>query len=66
MAAPWHRFADKVLVAHNTADELIDMCIRKVLPDLEETVRSTREAMLSRVDLQSAQINQMLQEGLAL
>ncbi|KAN0081936.1 hypothetical protein V8E54_003234 [Elaphomyces granulatus] len=54
MAAPWHRFADKVLV------------IRKVLPDLEETVRSTREAMLSQVDLQYVQINQMLQEGLAL
>jgi hypothetical protein len=59
----WRCFADNVLVAHNTADEPINMRIRKVLPDLEETVCSTREAVLFQVDLQSAQINQTLQEA---
>ncbi|KAN0084761.1 hypothetical protein V8E54_001228 [Elaphomyces granulatus] len=47
----WRCFADNVLVAHNTADEPINMRIRKVLPDLEETVCSTREAVLFQVDL---------------
>jgi hypothetical protein len=61
----WRRFADNVLVAHNTAEEPMDMRIRKVLPDIEETLRSSREAVLSRVDLQSAQVNQTLQEGFA-
>lgn len=61
----WRRFADEVLVAHNTAEEPINMRIRKVLPDLEETVRSTREAVLSRVDLHSAKVNRTLQEGLS-
>ena len=62
----WRPFADEVLIAHNTAEEPMDMRIRKVLPDLEETVRSTREAVLSRVDLHSAKVTCALQEGLAL
>ena len=38
--------------------------IRNVLPDLEETVCSTREAVLSRVDLQSTQLlTRTLEEG---
>jgi hypothetical protein len=61
----WRSFADDVLVAHNTAEEPINMRIRSVLPDLEETVRSTREAVLSRVDLQSTQVNRTLEEGFA-
>jgi hypothetical protein len=59
----WRRFADDVLVAHNIAEEPIDMRIRKVLPDLEETVRSTREAVLARVDFHAANINVTLREG---
>jgi hypothetical protein len=59
----WRRFADDVLVAHNTAEEPIDMRIRRVLPDLEEAVRSTREAVLARVDLHSAHTNLALREG---
>jgi hypothetical protein len=61
----WRSFADDVLVAHNTAEEPMNMRIRNVLPDLEETVRSTREAVLSRVDLQSTQVNRTLEEGFA-
>jgi transcriptional activator of glycolytic enzymes GCR1 len=41
------------------------MRVRKVLPDLEETVRSTRQAVLARVDLHSANINLTVREGLA-
>ena len=52
----WRPFANDVLVAHNTADEPMNMSIRNALPDLEETVRLTREAVLSRVDLQSRSI----------
>jgi hypothetical protein len=59
----WRRFADDVLTAHNIAEEPIDMRIRKVLPDLEETVRSTREAVLARVDLHAANINLTVREG---
>jgi hypothetical protein len=39
------------------------MRIRRVLPDLEEAVRSTREAVLARVDLHSAHTNLALREG---
>jgi len=38
----WRPFADQVLIAHNTAEEPMDMRIRNVLPDLEETVRAVR------------------------
>jgi hypothetical protein len=61
----WRRFADAVLVAHNTAEEPMDMRVRRVLPDLEETVRSTREAVLARVDLHSANFDLALREGFA-
>lgn len=61
----WRRFADDVLVAHNMAEEPIDMRIRKVLPELEEAVRLTREAMLSRVDLRSAGTDHILRDGFA-
>jgi hypothetical protein len=56
-------FADDILVAHNTAEEPVNMRIRNALPDLRETVRSTREVVLSRVDLRSAKINRTLEEG---
>jgi hypothetical protein len=61
----WRSFADRVLVAHSIAEEPMDMRIRKVLPDIEETLRSTRAAVLARVDLHSVNINHTLQEGLA-
>ena len=41
----------------------VNMRIRNALPDLRETVRSTREVVLSRVDLRSAKINRTLEEG---
>ncbi|KAJ5904866.1 short-chain dehydrogenase [Penicillium subrubescens] len=61
----WRRFADAVLVAHNTAEEPMDMRVRRVLPTLEETMRSTREAVLARVDLHSASVELALREGFA-
>ena len=42
----------------------MDMRIRKVLPDIEETLRSSREVVLSRVDLQSAQVKGKIRSGL--
>ena len=56
----WRQFADEVLVAHNTAEEPINMRIRKVLPEIEETIRSTRDAVLSRVEVNSAKVHEKL------
>ena len=61
----WRCFADDVIVAHNTAEEPINMRIRKVLPELEEAVRLTRDAMLARVDLRSTGTDHVLQEEFA-
>jgi hypothetical protein len=61
----WRRFADAVLVVHNRAEEPMDMRVRRSLPDLEESMRSTREAVLARVDLRSANIDPTLREGFA-
>src|SRR2546423_734255 len=61
----WRRFADDVIVAHNTAEEPINMRIRKVLPELEEAVRLTREAVLARVDFRSASTDSSLRDGFA-
>jgi hypothetical protein len=61
----WRRFADEVLVAHNMAEEPMDMRIRKVLPELEEAVRSTREVILARVDLRSTSTDLVLRDEFA-
>jgi Centromere DNA-binding protein complex CBF3 subunit, domain 2/Transcriptional activator of glycolytic enzymes len=61
----WRRFADEVLVAHDTAEEPRDVRIRQVLPDIEESVRTSREAVLSRVDLHSSRVNAAMEEGFA-
>jgi centromere DNA-binding complex CBF3 subunit-like protein/transcriptional activator of glycolytic enzymes GCR1 len=61
----WRHFADDVLVAHNTAEEPFDMRIRKVLPVLEEAMRSTREAMLARMDLHAAATDRALRDQFA-
>lgn len=61
----WRRFADAVLAAHNTTEEPMDLRVRRVLPDLEESLRSTREAVLARVDFHSANIDLTLREEFA-
>jgi hypothetical protein len=61
----WRRFADQVLVSHNTAEEPFDLRVRKVLPVLEEVVRSTREAVLARVDIRAAATDLALRDGFA-
>ena len=60
----WRLFADDVLRAHNIAEEPMDMRIRKVLPHLKETMRSTREVILARVDFRSEGFRKELREGL--
>jgi hypothetical protein len=47
------------------AEEPMDMRIRKVLPELEEAVRSTREVILARVDLRSASTGLVLRDEFA-
>src|SRR5437016_4908797 len=60
----WRLFADDVLCAHPTAEEPMDIRICKVLPHLEETLRSTREVILTRVDVHSDGFHKALREWL--